>query len=76
MIFFNFIGVVKKRFTLTSKKFKQIWPKVRNSINAMGRLKSHQARTVAATIEAQRLADEREHERETRIVTLQREVEL
>ena len=43
----------------------------------MGRLKSHQARTVAATIAqlAQRLADEREHERETRIVTLQREVE-
>jgi hypothetical protein len=37
----------------------------------MGRLKSHQARTVAATIEAQRLVDEREHERETRIVTLQ-----
>ena len=41
----------------------------------MARLKSHQARTVAATIEAQRMTDESEHERETRIVTLQREVE-
>ena len=40
-----------------------------------GTAKSHQARTVAAKIEAQRLADEREHERETRIVTIQREVE-
>ena len=40
-----------------------------------GTAKSHQARTVAATIEAQRLADEREHDRETRIVTIQREVE-
>ena len=41
----------------------------------MGLLKSHQAPIVAATIEALRLADEREHERKTRIIKLQRKVE-
>ena len=29
---------------MDSKKFKKIWPKVRNSVNAMGRYLTYQAR--------------------------------
>ena len=63
---------------MDTKKFKKIWPKVRNSVNAMGRYLTYQARVAArerdrAAQEEQRIA-RREALLQEQITSLQNEV--
>jgi hypothetical protein len=71
-------GVVKRRFKMDSKKFKKMWPKVRNSVNAMGRYSSYQVRDTVrqrerAAREEQQIA-RREALLQVQITSLQNEV--
>jgi hypothetical protein len=66
-----FKGVVKRRFRMDSKKFKKMWPKIRNSVNGMGRYSSHQAR--AAVRQRERVARE-EQQIERREAVLREEI--
>ena len=71
--FLNSKGCVKKKFRLSSTKLRQIWPSVRNSINAQGRFHNYQARqAVIAERELVRL-DAEEAATRARISNLEQE---
>ena len=61
---------------MSSKQLRKLWPKVRNSINSMGRHSNYQAREVARTIEIQRQADEPEAHMYGQITMIQNELNL
>jgi len=68
---------VKRKFNMTTRQFKRVWPKVRSSINARGRFANYQRRQQALAHENRTRVERENAAREAglrqRITTLERE---